>query len=475
MEFESAQENLAALNTCSSEFFPSLFPGLREMNGENTVSPDSHQHEDYVDMEPLPTGVLPFLSRAELLSDAKNTEGRSCWGWRPPPTQSRLFARCASRSKEMREVLRDIADSGPPMANTMAPHCISQRNNTSEAISSRNYSAAEEVRASLGSRRRKRSYDCMMASVGVRISFLGTGSASPSKHRSGSAILIRGTHLQTDFAILLDVGESCVTQVFHLCAGDVLRFQQLLAALDVVVISHHHADHSCGLPMLLEMLHLAVLSGYRSRDKTLFVLVGTGLQVYYEYLSSVTGLHSLVKFVNLIDTLPLSCLSPDLQNFYLHSKFVKSIIGVPVHHCREAMGFLITLSDELKIVYSGDCRPSHKLISLGQGCDLLIHEATFDDELLAHAERKRHSTVSEAILVAKKMNAKCLVLTHFSQRYPKVPSIIQGMGTFVTAVDLLTFQFPAQFHDVCRLSSDLASVYERLEAFKVNDTSLGNG
>ena len=33
---------------------------------------------------------------------------------------------------------------------------------------------------------------------------------------------------------------------------------------------------------------------------------------------------------------------------------------------------------------------------------------------------KRHSTVGEAIDVATKMNAKSLVLTHFSQRYPKI-------------------------------------------------------
>ena len=33
---------------------------------------------------------------------------------------------------------------------------------------------------------------------------------------------------------------------------------------------------------------------------------------------------------------------------------------------------------------------------------------------------KRHSTVGDAIDVATKMNAKSLVLTHFSQRYPKI-------------------------------------------------------
>jgi len=46
-----------------------------------------------------------------------------------------------------------------------------------------------------------------------------------------------------------------------------------------------------------------------------------------------------------------------------------------------------------------------------------------EDELKAEAVLKMHSTVSEAIGIGRKMGAKFTMLTHFSQRYAKVPKI----------------------------------------------------
>jgi ribonuclease BN (tRNA processing enzyme) len=73
------------------------------------------------------------------------------------------------------------------------------------------------------------------------------------------------------------------------------------------------------------------------------------------------------------------------------------------------------------MVYSGDTEPCESLVDIGQGADLLIHEATFDPEMIQDARKKRHCTIAEAINIAKKMNAKRTILTHFSQRYPKFP------------------------------------------------------
>lgn len=53
--------------------------------------------------------------------------------------------------------------------------------------------------------------------------------------------------------------------------------------------------------------------------------------------------------------------------------------------------------------------------------DLLIHEATMEDELLNEAIIKMHSTTSQAIEIGRKMEAKHILLTHFSQRYAKLP------------------------------------------------------
>ena len=60
---------------------------------------------------------------------------------------------------------------------------------------------------------------------------------------------------------------------------------------------------------------------------------------------------------------------------------------------------------------------------MGKGSTVLLHEATFDDELQGDAMAKKHSTTSEALGVGKAMGAKRVLLTHFSQRYQKIPSM----------------------------------------------------
>lgn len=44
--------------------------------------------------------------------------------------------------------------------------------------------------------------------------------------------------------------------------------------------------------------------------------------------------------------------------------------------------------------------------------------------MVAEAIEKKHSTVTEALWVAQQCHAEFTILTHFSQRYPKVPSIL---------------------------------------------------
>ncbi len=46
---------------------------------------------------------------------------------------------------------------------------------------------------------------------------------------------------------------------------------------------------------------------------------------------------------------------------------------------RDSYGAVLTLLGGMRVVYSGDCRPSESLAAVGRGCALLIHEATFGD------------------------------------------------------------------------------------------------
>ena len=88
----------------------------------------------------------------------------------------------------------------------------------------------------------------------------------------------------------------------------------------------------------------------------------------------------------------------------------------------------MTFPSGFKFAYSGDCRPSRSFTEIGQGATVLLHEATFDDELRGDAQAKLHSTTSEAIGVGIAMGARRVLLTHFSQRYQKLP-VMDGLST----------------------------------------------
>jgi ribonuclease Z len=70
-----------------------------------------------------------------------------------------------------------------------------------------------------------------------------------------------------------------------------------------------------------------------------------------------------------------------------------------------------------KIVYTGDTGPSEAVVDLAKNADLLIHEATFEDDLKEKAMENGHSTPSMAAQTAKNAQVKRLVLTHISARY----------------------------------------------------------
>lgn len=54
-----------------------------------------------------------------------------------------------------------------------------------------------------------------------------------------------------------------------------------------------------------------------------------------------------------------------------------------------------------------------------------------EDQLVSEARRKMHSTISQAINIGRKMNAKFTILTHFSQRYAKIPYMTNDLPSNV--------------------------------------------
>lgn len=66
-------------------------------------------------------------------------------------------------------------------------------------------------------------------------------------------------------------------------------------------------------------------------------------------------------------------------------------------------------------------------------------QATFEDALEEEAVNKKHSMTCEAVEVGHKAHAYRTILTHFSQRYPKIPVIDASFQTSTCiAFDLMS-------------------------------------
>ena len=231
------------------------------------------------------------------------------------------------------------------------------------------------------------------------------------------------------------MGEGCSAQLFQACGGCPAAFLRRLLSVRAVWVSHHHADHVCGFPMLLEHIqrartaHAICTGGGGGPFERVAVVCPPDARRYFEYAACVAGLDDLVAFVptaaslfsghTLALPLPAAALSQQPQRaHHVH------MLSVPVPHCRDSYALVLTLAPPAgpatKVVYSGDCRPSDALVAAGRGCALLLHEATFDDALAGDAACKRHCTTSEAVEVGRRMRARHVILTHFSQRYPAI-------------------------------------------------------
>ena len=92
------------------------------------------------------------------------------------------------------------------------------------------------------------------------ITFLGTGSALPSKYRNVTSNLLEIATASGKNAMLLDSGEGCFGQLFRYVEGNRDALSTLLEKLHCVWISHNHADHHLGLGRLLSERSMKVSS-----------------------------------------------------------------------------------------------------------------------------------------------------------------------------------------------------------------------
>ncbi|KAL2147594.1 hypothetical protein VTI28DRAFT_8048 [Corynascus sepedonium] len=251
---------------------------------------------------------------------------------------------------------------------------------------------------------------------------LGTGSAMPSKYRNVSATLIR---VPGWGSYLLDCGENTLGQLRRAFGRQ--GADEIVRDLRAIYISHVHADHHLGT--------ISIMARWRevAPENTKLALIATS-----KYQDFVREFHEVQELSpERIVPITLRCAGRPLPGRHAEPIMPETNIDGPrpaiqlpkieacfVDHCYEATAAVLTFPDTgLKIAYSGDCRPSRAFAELGRGAHLLVHECTFEDELAGDAAAKKHSTLSEALDVGRQMSARRILLTHFSQRYPKLPVV----------------------------------------------------
>lgn len=251
--------------------------------------------------------------------------------------------------------------------------------------------------------------------------FLGTGCALPSKYRNVTAILVQ-THA---FSYLLDCGEDTLSQISRTFGSlDVLR------TLNFIFISHSHADHHLGLVAVL-----GKAKEYGVRVKVFApVCVKEFVDMFFD--EDVCDFYSTREAVLMKRAFEESG-SPkdDVERFFLKFDVDVDITVCGVTHCVDSCGIRVDTED-LTLAYSGDTCADAFVKVLAADCDVLIHEATFSDELTERASATKHSTVSDALEVWRFSRAKKLVLTHLSQRYKAHESLD---GNVTLASDLFRY------------------------------------
>lgn len=305
-----------------------------------------------------------------------------------------------------------------------------------------------------------------MEVAGLRVIFLGTAGSFPTIDRSLPAVVVqRGKEL-----FLFDCGEGIQRQMFTAKIG----FRHKLK----IFISHMHGDHVLGLPGLLQTMSLFNIKrpidiyGPKGLCNFLKAIMKT-LRFHLTFPLKVSEVEEgivceakdyVVRSVWTDHGVPNLAYALDEKErpgkFYPQKALSLGVSEGPLwsrlQHGEDvtlANGKIIGPEQVLgrprqgrKIVYSGDTRPCNALMTLARDADLLIHEATFDDNLVEKASENGHSTPSQAALIAQKANVKRLVLTHISSRYVNV-TILQEQAAkifpeVIIAEDFMELKVP---------------------------------
>ncbi len=266
----------------------------------------------------------------------------------------------------------------------------------------------------------------------LKVTFLGTSAAVPSAERAMPSIA-----LKYDELFLFDCGEGCQRQMMRYGVG--------YGAVKAIFITHLHLDHFLGVFGLIETIRMNTERG------SLIIFAPRGLTRILEAMSptmnwkpsflDIREMHegelyrgrgySISAFRVEHQGRPSFGLvfAEDDKNKFNEKKAKGLGLAGRMFKDIQKDGFVevggkkIKLEDVswvrkgIKVVYSGDTGFDERIAEFAKDADLLIHEATFGEDLKEEAEKRGHTTAKGAARIAKKAGVEKLALTHISGRY----------------------------------------------------------
>ena len=282
--------------------------------------------------------------------------------------------------------------------------------------------------------------------MSLRIVFLGTAGSVPTNDRSLPSIVVQ----RKGEILMFDCGEGTQRQMIKARVGLNRKMK--------VFITHMHGDHVLGLPGIIQTMSLL------GRDKPLQIYGPNGIKAFIEAIintikfwlgfpieiyeiegegtvceeeeyevCAVWAEHSIPSLAYALVEKPRPgrfhperAMALGIPRGPLWSKLQRGMeITLPNGRIVKPEEVLGPPRPGRKIVYTGDTRPSDRIVELARNADVLIHEATFGDEMADRAKEDGHSTPSEAAQIALKANVKLLILTHISARYSRPESLLE--------------------------------------------------